>query len=273
MIFSIIEQGLIALPLVLGGYLTLSLLKVPDFSIESAYLFGAAAAYLAQDLPFPYILLSAFFGGGLIGSIVCSLNQIMKLPYLLAAIVVNGFFHGFTQYCLGTSVASVRFHLPIPEFAFLAICSALILGTVGLIFRSQLGYSLSIFGNNPHFFSSHLMSGRYVLFFGVILGHGCAGISGFLFIQSSGFIDLTMNFGVILLCLMAIMIGKLFRQSVRPNLVVPLIGVFGFFTLQQALLRLGLNLQYFNAFQAIAILSILTFGKRKRTVFSDLLGV
>lgn len=273
MMFSILEQALIALPLVLGGYLTLSLLKVPDFSIESAYLFGAAAAYLAHDLPFPYVLLSALLGGGVVGLIVSFLNQMLHLPFLLAAIVVNGFFHGFTQYCLGTSVASVHFHLPIPELAFLIACSVIILCLVGFILRSQLGYSFSIYGNNSQFFSNHQMSGRYVLFFGVILGHACAGLSGFLFSQSNGFIDLSMNFGVLLLCLMAIMIGKLFFISRRPNLLIPMIGVFGFFAIQQSLLRLGLNLQYFNAFQAIVILSILVFRRRKKTATPDLLGV
>ena len=47
---------------------------------------------------------------------------------------------------------------------------------------------------------------------GVILGHGFAGISGFLFAQASGFVDLTMNFGIILLCLTALMVGKLISR-------------------------------------------------------------
>ena len=106
MIFSILEQALIAFPLILGGYLTLSLLKLPDFSIESAYLFGAVAAFLARELPFPLILLSSIGGGMVVGTIVSYLNQILHIPFLLAAIVTNGLFHGLTQFILKTSGAS-----------------------------------------------------------------------------------------------------------------------------------------------------------------------
>lgn len=37
----IFEQTLIYLPLVLGAYCSISLVKVPDLSIEAAYVFGA----------------------------------------------------------------------------------------------------------------------------------------------------------------------------------------------------------------------------------------
>src|SRR5689334_7688247 len=119
MIFSILEQALIALPLVIGAYFTLSLLKLPDFSIESAYLFGAVAGFLAQDLPLPLVLLSALGGGMIVGTIVSFLNQILHIPFLLAAIVTNGLFHGLTQYLLGTSVKSFHLALPISEFTLI----------------------------------------------------------------------------------------------------------------------------------------------------------
>jgi putative ABC transport system permease protein len=258
MIFSILEQALIALPLVIGAYFTLSLLKLPDFSVESAYLFGAVAAFLTQDLPLPLVLLSAMCGGMIVGITVSFLNQILRIPFLLAAIVTNGLFHGITQYLLGTSVSSFHLALPMSELTLILCAATLLLLIFGFSIRSQLGYSWAIYGNNTQFFNNHHnISGRYVVFSGVIVGHGCAGISGFLFAQSNGFVDLTMNFGIILLCLTAIMIGKLLIPTYRPNLLVPLIGVAAFFLIQQTLLRMGLNLKYFNAFQALFIFVIL----------------
>lgn len=273
MIFSILEQALIVLPLVMGAYFTLSLLKLPDFSIESAYLFGAVAAFLAKDLPLPFVLLSAILGGSFVGMIVCILNQILRIPFLLAAIVTNGLIHGFTQYLLGTSVKSFQLILPLQELSLLLGIALILTIALSFIMRSQLGYSLAIYGNNPQFFQNHFISGRYVVFAGVIVGYACAGISGFLFALSNGFVDLTMNFGVILLCLTAIMIGKFFISTYRPHLLIPLLGVIAFFFIQQFLLRLGLNLKYFNTFQAIFILVILYFGHRKQTLSLDHLGV
>lgn len=273
MIISVIEQALIALPLVLGAYLTISLLKLPDFSIESAYLFGAVAAFLARELPLPLVLFSAMCGGMIVGLVVSFLNQMLRIPFLLAAIVTNGLFHGLTQYCLGTSVKSFQISLPLSELTLLIGIAAIVLMVLGFGVRSQLGYSFAIYGNNPQFFRNHHQSGRYVVFSGVMLGHGCAGISGFLFAQSNGFVDLTMNFGVILLCLTAMMIGKFFFSGPRPNILIPLAGVTMFFLIQQSLLRMGLNLKYFNAFQAIFILAILYLSHRKQTVTLDHLGV
>lgn len=273
MIFSILEQALVALPLVIGAYFTLSLLKLPDFSIESAYLFGAVFAFLAKDLPLPIVLLSAICGGMLVGMLVSFLNQFLHIPFLLAAIIVNGLFHGMTQYLLGTSVKSFQMTLPFQEVTFLSIIAGALLLILSFVMRSQLGYSWAIYGNNPNFFRNHAISGRYVVFSGVMVGHACAGISGFLFAQSNGFVDLTMNFGVILLCLTAMMIGKLLVSTRRPNLLMPLIGIVAFFIIQQSLLRMGLNLKYFNAFQALFILAILSIGHRKQTLTLDHLGV
>ncbi len=68
---------------------------------------------------FPLVLLSATGGGMIVGSIVSFLNQILHIPFLLAAIVTNGLFHGLTQYCLGTSAASFHLTVPFHEFTLL----------------------------------------------------------------------------------------------------------------------------------------------------------
>lgn len=269
MIHAIFEQALIMLPLALGAYVTISLLKLPDFSLESAFLFGAVGAYVAKELPLPCVLLSAMGGGMLVALVVSTLNQLLGIPYLIAAIITNGLFHGLTQYVLGTSVTS--FHpFESQQLAFLVS-----LGLMTLFFfalKSQLGISFAIFGNNPHFFSNHRMSGRYVVILGVVLGHALAAMSGFLFAHANGFVDLTMNFGIILLCISSLMLGKLVITQAKPSLLLPLVGIVVFFVIQQLLLHVGMNLKYYNAFQALFVLLVLSFGK-KRAVTFDHLGV
>lgn len=272
---SILEQVFMALPLILGAYFTLSLLKLPDLGLESAYLFGAVAAFLAKDLPLPLILLSSCLGGAFSGLVLCACNKLGHVPFLLAAIITNGLFHGLTQYALGTSTVSFLLPLPFSELYFFGIVSLAILTLSFFFLRSELGFSLTIYGNNPHFFASYQLSGNYVLVWGVLLAHGLAGISGFFFAQSSGFVDLNMNFGLFLLCLTALMMGKFiisWRAS-YPDILIPLMGIVAYYFIQQLLLRLGLNLKYFNAFQALFVLAILLVGKRKRSMTLDHLGV
>lgn len=273
MITSIFEQALMTLPLIMGAYITLSLLKLPDFSIESAYLLGAVAAFLTKDLPLPITLLSALVGGMVVGGVVSTLNQYLRLPFLLAAIITNGLFHGLTQYLLGTSLATFHPLFTLSEIPLFTLVGTCLVGVIGALSRSQLGYSFAIFGNNPLFFSHHGLSSRYVMFSGVMIGHGCAGLGGFLFAQSNGFVDLTMNFGVILLCLTALMLGKLLIRTPRPHILIPLVGILVYFIIQQTLLRMGLNLKYFNSFQALFILIVLSIGHKRHKITLDHLGV
>ena len=273
MILPILDQALIALPLLVGAYITLSLLKLPDFSIESAYIFGAVVAYVARDLPLPFIFLSAVLGGAMVGAIVFILTQWLKLPFLLAAIITNGLFHGITQYVLGTSMRSFHPALMLSEHSLFALVGICMLGIIGFSLRSQMGYSLAIYGNNPLFFQYHRPSGRYVMFFGVMVAHGCAGIGGLLFALSNGFVDLTMNFGVVLLCLTALILGKSLIRTNRPNILVPMVGLVVYFCVQQILLRIGLNLKYFNSFQALFILMALSVFHMKKKTLLDHLGV
>lgn len=273
MIFSIIEQALIAIPLIFGAYITLSLLKLPDFSLESAYLFGAVMTYLARDLPLPLVVMSAMAGGLTVGLIVFVLNQSLKIPYLLAAIITNGLTHSLTLLVLTRSVNGFRLELPFDEITLSVIIAFLAFSSLFLLLRSQIGYCFAIYGHNAQFFDHHRIKKKFVLFLGIILAYSLAGLSGFLFALTSGVVDLTMNFGIIMLCLISLMIGRFIKIQEAPNLIIPLIGILIYFSMQQTLLRMGLNLKYFNGFQAIFIVFILILGNRKNNYTLDHLGV
>ncbi len=273
MILPILEQALVALPLILGAYITFSLLKLPDFALESAYLFGAVMAYLAKDCSVSLILCNAVLGGALVGALVSTLSQCCKLPFLLTGIITNGLFHGLTQYLLGTSLRSFHPALYVAEPVLFGGIGLGLLILIGAIFRSQLGYSLAIYGNNPLFFQHQGVSSRYVVFFGVMLGHGLAGLSGAFFALSNGLVDLTMNFGILLLCLTTLLLGKSMLRTNRPNLLVPILGLLAYFLVQQAILNMGLSLKYFNAIQALCVLGALGFLRKKQNTAIDHLGV
>lgn len=290
---AILEQILLVLPLVMGAYLSLSLMKLPDLSLESAYLFGATLGITCQsismppEIKIPSVLLASLLGGALAGLISSLLNQLFKLPFLLSAIVTNGLFHGLTLIVLGQSVLSFdpEFNLltllPLspshPELGMLLLINTGILVFLGLLFSCPLGLSFAIFGNNPHFFKHHHLSTKFIVITGICLADSCAGLGGYLFAQSNGFVDLSMGYGVILLCLTSLILGKMFFSSSYPRLIIPCMGVICYFAIQQSLLNLGLNLKYFNAFQALFITAALILYYYKpqpnRSLQIDHLGV
>lgn len=265
MITALIEQLLLALPLVLGAYISYSLLKLPDLSLESAYLFGAVLGVLVQEHGggLALILIASIAGGAVVGLISSAINQIFQLPFLLSSIITNGLFHGLTQYFLGTSLLSIR--IPGPELldtlsGFMVIGGVVTI-LIGLGLRSQLGVSYAIYGNNPAFFRHYGISVKYIVMSGVMLADSLAGISGYLFAHANGFVDLSMGYGLVLLCITALILGKVAVQ--KKLILVPLIGLLGYFVLQHLLLAIGMNLKYFNAFQALFVLTVLLlFNKR-----------
>lgn len=268
MIESIFQQVLLALPLVMGAYLSISLMKVPDLSLESAYLCGAIFGAMT---PGPLSFFMAFTGGTLVGFVTGMLNQVCRLPFLLAALVVNGLFHGINLFMLKGGLLSFRAD---SGAALFCLVTSVLGGFLFIILRSQLGYALAIQGNNPLFFKHHNISTRYVVITGTILSNGCAGLSGYLFAASNGFVDLTLGFGIILLCITSLMLGKIFIQREPPTLLVPLTGITAYFILQHALMKLGFPLKYFNAFQAVMVLSIWIFSRQsKKRITMDYLGI
>jgi putative ABC transport system permease protein len=268
MIESIFQQILLALPLVMGAYLSISLMKVPDLSLESAYVCGAI---LGAMTPSPFSFFAALVGGASVGFLTGCLNQIFRLPFLLAALVVNGLFHGIHLFLLKGALLTFKADSGMGLFAMvLAILGAFLF----ILLRSQLGYALAIQGNNPLFFKHHDISTRYLVIAGTALSNGCAGLSGYLFAASNGFVDLSLSFGIILLCITSLMLGKIFAQQRHPTLLVPILGVTMYFALQHALMKIGLPLKYFNAFQAVTVLSIWVFSRVSKNRFTlDHLGV
>lgn len=273
MFYSLLEQLLVLFPLMLGAYLILSLMKLPDFSLESSYLFGAVVAFLTKTLTLPLLLLTVMGGGIAVGITVAVINQFLRLPFLLSAIITSGLFHGLVQFCLPHAGAAFSLPLPIPQIGLFLGVALTILGGFSFLLRSELGFSLAVFGNNPLFFSHHDLSTRYVVIVGLLLGHSLSALSGFFFALSNGFVDPSMNTGIVLLTLVALMLGKRVVRVKRPTFFIALTGALLYLFLSQILLRMGFNLKYFKAFEALFILTILLLDRKKKSRAIDHLGV
>jgi ABC-type uncharacterized transport system permease subunit len=98
----IAEQVLLYLPLVLGAYINIAMMKVPDLSIETAYvfgsIFGARMLFFTSNLPslvsLKLVLVAAVVGGACVGLLSSALTKVARLPHLLSCILTIGIFHG-----------------------------------------------------------------------------------------------------------------------------------------------------------------------------------
>lgn len=283
------EQALMHFPLILGAYISVSLMKLPDLSIESAYVFGALLAtkglpsLVALPLPLAliFIVCLSIIGGACVGITSGLLTQKARIPHLLSSIITIGIFHGIGQLIAGVYVSLsgyknileinlVQLH---PELPLLTLLFVILSLGAFYFFTTELGYTLAVFGNNPSFFAHYGISTTYVFLSGIMLANGLAGLSGYLCAQSNGFADISMGFGKLLLCVTALILGKIIPTK-NFSLIPPITGLFAYFTLQQLLLKIGFDLRYFTMIQALVIVIILIMQHRKKEdLHSDHLGV
>jgi putative ABC transport system permease protein len=277
-IFIIIEQALLHFPLILGAYISVSLMKVPDLSIESAYVFGAILA--STIIPFIHnipaiialciIIVISLIGGACVGMVSGLLTQKARIPHLLSSIITIGIFHGISQLVAGVYVSLSGFknilEIPLiplhPDLPTLGIIFIICTIIAFYFFKTELGYSLAVYGHNPRFFTNYGISLSYVFMMGIMSANALAGLSGYLFAQSNGFADINMGFGKILLCVTALIIGKSIYNK-NLSLIVPITGLFSYFTLQQLLLKVGFDLRYFTMIQALVVVAILVLHYKK----------
>lgn len=286
----IIEQTLLHLPLMIGAYVSFSLLKIPDLSIESAYVVGALTGsfvltmfvHLPLSVMIIILLCASVIGGSLVGLTSSMLTQKANFPHLLSSIITSGFFHGINQFISAPYVSLSKQDNPLRVFAFITQYPELpilfIIGCVVIIgiiflFKTQIGYSYAVYGNNPQFFKNYGISTWFVFITGVMLANGLAGMSGYLFAQSNNFFELNMGLGKALLCITSLILDKgIIRTKKSFTIFLPLAGTMAYFSLQQLLLKFGFNLQYFTAVQALVVFGILFFTYRKKLP-NDNLGV
>lgn len=280
----IVEQILLHLPLMIGAYISMSLLKVPDLSIESAYVFGAivgarmalATHAVSVTVSLPLIIIASIIGGALVGLVSSMLTTRLRIPHLLSSLITIGLFHGIDQYVLGAYLslngvrnllAALPFFSHHPELPVLALIGVLSVVSALFMLRSQLGYALAVYGNNPDFFTHYGISTRYIICMGIVISNALAGLSGYLFAQSNGFVELNMGMSKPLLCISALMLGKTIARSTRPfTIAIPVLGTAAYFVISQLLLKINFNLKYFTAVQAGIVLIILAMHYRTQSV-------
>lgn len=293
MLFIIIEQSLLHLPLIFGAYISFSLLKVPDLSIESAYvvgaIFGSYALTGVSELPMALaviiIIFASFIGGALVGITSSLLTQKGRFPHLLSSIVTFGLFHGINQFITPVYVSLSKTANPLivfnfmpqyPELPMLALIGSIIACCIYFLFKKQIGYAYAVYGNNPQFFKNYGISTSFVFITGVMLANALAGISGYMCAQSNSFIELNMGLGKALMSITVLILGKAIVPIKKTfSIAIPLVGTAAYFTLQQLLLKVGFNLKYFTAVQAMLVLCILiyTYHKQPQRSLNDNLGV
>jgi len=272
-----VELGLIYSLVAIGVYLTFRLIDFPDLTVDGSFpLGGAIAATLIVDGFDPIMAtLLAFVGGWLSGLVTAYLNLKWKIMGLLAGILTMTGLYSINLRIMGRPNITLMQHGSVfgvmdSKYVFLMIVVALVV--IGLVFliRSEFGLSIRAIGTNERFARALGISFNRNTYFTLGLSNGIVALSGALFSQSSGFTDITMGQGTIIIGLASVIIGETLFW--KKNVYWLLIGCVMGSIIYKLVVALALNLNFktsdLKLITALLIIIIMILPKVRHKLIS-----
>ncbi len=253
MIEAILVEGLVYGILALGVFVSFRVLDFPDLTAEGAFPLGAAAAAaLISAGANPVIaMLGALAAGALAGAATGSIHAALKVPSLLAGIVVmTGLWSVNLRVMGGKANMPLIANNPVMDAAygllpgsgdwsaalFFLIVAACVLGLLALFFSTEAGIAMGALGDNESVVIAAGSNPRVLRTAGVALSGALCGLSGGLAASYQGFADVNFGSGVVAAGLASVMVGEfLFRSNrIGIQLVRVIIGSIAFRTIMFA---------------------------------------
>ncbi|GAI41814.1 unnamed protein product, partial [marine sediment metagenome] len=199
-----ISEGLVYAFIAIGVFLTLRVLAFPDLTVDGSFVVGGSiAAVMISGGCNPFLAtIAAFIGGLACGSITALLNTKLRLPALLAGILMMVGLYSVNLLIMGRpnipllrsvtmfdSVASLfgterSIILVIIVFAVIAVIVFMLLNW---FLRTEIGLALRASGDNEQMVRSLGVDTDKNILLGVALSNGLVALAGALVAQNQHF--------------------------------------------------------------------------------------
>ena len=275
-----VEVGLIYGVMALGVFLTFRVLNFPDLTVDGSFTTGAATAAMGILAGWNPVLatLAGFGTGFLAGTITGLLHTKGKIDGLLAGILTMIALWSINLRIMdGANVPLLR-----QDTAFTPLREAGILGTwggvaalalavilLGLVvlwfLTTDLGLSIRATGDNGPMISSFGVSTDFTKTLTLALSNGFVGMCGALIAQYSGFADISMGIGLILVGLASVILGQALLGQRKLILAVfaVIVGAVLYRLIIFAALQVGLNPNDMKAITALLVVIALLLPRWK----------
>ena len=275
-----VEVGLIYGVMALGVFLTFRVLNFPDLTVDGSFTTGAATAATALIAGWNPVLatLAGFVTGFLAGTVTGLLHTKGKIDGLLAGILTMIALWSVNLRIMdGANVPLLRrdtVFTPLKEadvlgtwggVAVLAL-AVILLGLVVVWFlTTDLGLSIRATGDNGPMIASFGVSTDFTKTLTLALSNGFVGMCGALIAQYSGFADISMGIGLILVGLASVILGQALLGQRRLWLAVfaVVVGAVLYRLIIFAALQVGLNPNDMKAITALLVVVALLVPRWK----------
>ncbi|MCX7352066.1 MAG: ABC transporter permease [Proteobacteria bacterium] len=224
-IIGAIELGLIYGFVAMGVYLSLRILDFPDLSVDGTFPLGAAtcAALIVAGVHPLVATIAAMILGGLAGLITAWLSTHLKFMNLLSGILVMTALYSINLRVMGRPNIPLLGENTLFEEFFLCLKGPLglfwrifpILIFIGLLayllncfLKTNTGLALRATGNNARMARAQGINDKAMVSLGLCLANSFVALGGAIFAQVSGYADISMGVGTIIIGLAAVIIGE-----------------------------------------------------------------
>lgn len=229
-----IAEGLLWTFMAVGIFISFRILKRPDLTSEGSFPLGAAvASILIVNGVNPFLAtLGAFLAGALAGSVTGLLMTKLRIPGLLAGILVMTALYSINLRIMGKSNLSLinaprlttflSDYIDLPPFYNTIIIALIILAVIIFLvshfFKTEYGQSIIATGDNEHMARSMGINTDTMKIIGLSLANGLVGLSGGLISQFNGYADISMGIGTLVIGLAGILIAETFIPNLNMSM-------------------------------------------------------
>ncbi len=253
-----ISQSLIYSFVALGVMVPFRILNFPDLTAEGSFPLGGCifASGMLLGLSPMIALLVAVISGFLAGVTTAFIHLRFKINTLLSGILVLTMIYSVNLRAMGRSnvalfsydniftlvSSSITENLML-QILFLAIVVGSVSALLYWLLNTQHGLSMRAVGSNDAMAASQGVGIWTYTIIGLGLANAMTSLGGAILVQSQGFADANMGFGILINGLAALIIGEAItgRQTVVRQLLAPLAGSVIYYQIVSVALAMGLQ--------------------------------
>lgn len=270
------QVGLIYGPLALGIYFALNVMSLPDLTLEGSFgVGGATTAVLLLSGTDPVTAIIAGTASGMaMGAVTGCLHVYLHMNVLLAGILMTTAAWSVSLAVMGAGNISLLTQATVFTWmedlgtstqgaAILVGAVASLLVAVLMVWLLHTNYGMSLRASGLNIQTSRSLGIRTEVrqIVGLVIANGLAAMSGGLVVQSQGFMDVSIQTGVIVVGLAALMIGMSIFKTPRilPSVAGVIAGILIYRVVVTVALKLGLPPYFVKLVTAVVVFAIVAF--------------
>lgn len=254
---SLVQGAVFAFP-ALAVMIPFRMLSLPDLTCEGAFPFGAAitATLMVAGLDPIVSLLAAILFGFVVGSITALIHLHLRVPSLLAGIIVLTMLFSINIRVMGKpntalfdndSIFTLALNAdggePLTQFFLIMALIAVFIATLLWFLNTELGVAMRCVGANQVMSRAQGIPTHVYVVAGIAIAGGFSAFGGAVMAQHQAYADVNMGVGVLIIGLAATILGEslIGRATLIRQLAAPVVGSLAYFQVVAVALALGLK--------------------------------